>query len=149
MTITFNKPPYIGKENEYVLDAVKKRTLLTTSCTHATEMAAFLSDIKLGDEVIMPSYTFVSTADAFLLRGATLVSVDIRPDTMNIDETLIEDAITPRTKAIVLVHYVGVGCEMDTQFRIDVLTYGTDTEKVLLNWQIRNILSLEQYLRNA
>ena len=138
MRIPFNKPPYIGKESEYVLDAVNKghisgdgeytkkcakkleelsgtkKALLTTSCTHATEMAALLSDIKLGDEVIMPSYTFVSTADAFVLRGATPVFVDIRPDTMNIDETLIEDAITSKTKAIVPVHYAGVGCEMDT-----------------------------------
>ena len=138
MFVAFNKPPYIGKESEYVLDAVNKghisgdgeytkkcakkleelsgtkRALLTTSCTHATEMAALLSDIKPGDEVIMPSYTFVSTADAFVLRGATPVFVDIRPDTMNIDETLIEDAITSKTKAIVPVHYAGVGCEMDT-----------------------------------
>ena len=138
MFIPFNKPPYIGKESEYVLDAVNKghisgdgeytkkcakkleelsgtkRALLTTSCTHATEMAALLSDIKPGDEVIMPSYTFVSTADAFVLRGAIPVFVDIRPDTMNIDETLIEDAITLKTKAIVPVHYAGVGCEMDT-----------------------------------
>ena len=138
MVVSFNKPPYIGKESEYVLDAVNKghisgdgeytkkcakkleelsgtkRALLTTSCTHATEMAALLSDIKPGDEVIMPSYTFVSTADAFVLRGATPVFVDIRPDTMNIDETLIEDAITSKTKAIVPVHYAGVGCEMDT-----------------------------------
>ena len=138
MFIPFNKPPYIGKESEYVLDAVNKghisgdgeytkkcakkleelsgtkKALLTTSCTHATEMAALLSDIKPGDEVIMPSYTFVSTADAFVLRGATPVFVDIRPDTMNIDETLIEDAITSKTKAIVPVHYAGVGCEMDT-----------------------------------
>ena len=138
MFIPFNKPPYIGKESEYVLDAVNKghisgdgeytkkcakkleelsgtkRALLTTSCTHATEMAALLSEIKPGDEVIMPSYTFVSTADAFVLRRATPVFVDIRPDTMNIDETLIEDAITSKTKAIVPVHYAGVGCEMDT-----------------------------------
>ena len=138
MFIPFNKPPYIGKESEYVLDAVNKghisgdgeytkkcakkleelsgtkRALLTTSCTHATEMAALLSDIKPGDEVIMPSYTFVSTADAFVLRGAIPVFVDIRPDTMNIDDTLIEDAITSKTKAIVPVHYAGVGCEMNT-----------------------------------
>ena len=138
MFVSFNKPPYIGKESEYVLDAVNKghisgdgeytkkcakkleefsgtkRVLLTTSCTHATEMAALLSDINPGDEIIMPSYTFVSTADAFVLRGATPVFVDIRPDTMNIDETLIEDAITSKTKAIVPVHYAGVGCEMDT-----------------------------------
>lgn len=137
MFIPFNRPPYIGKEKEYIIQAVDnghisgdgdftrkcaekletmtgtKRALLTTSCTHATEMAAILSDIKPGDEVIMPSYTFVSTADAFVLRGAIPVFVDIRPDTMNINETLIEDAITSKTKAIVPVHYAGVGCEMD------------------------------------
>lgn len=91
-----------------------RRALLTTSCTHATEMAALLAGIKQGDEVIMPSYTFVSTANAFVLRGATVVFIDIRPDTMNINEDLIEDAITKKTKAIVPVHYAGVGCEMDT-----------------------------------
>jgi len=90
-----------------------QKALLTTSCTHALEMAAILIDIQPGDEVIMPSYTFVSTANAFVLRGATVVFIDIRPDTMNIDETLIEAAITSRTKAIVPVHYAGVGCEMD------------------------------------
>ena len=136
--IKFNIPPHVGKESEYIAQAIanhkisgdgeftkkcnswiEKNTgisaaLLTTSCTHATEMAALLADIKPGDEVIMPSYTFVSTADAFVLRGATAVFVDIRPDTMNIDETLIEDAITDKTKAIVPVHYAGVACEMDT-----------------------------------
>lgn len=135
--IDFNIPPYVGKEQEYIAEAVvnkkicgdgaftKKcnawienkthtaKALLTTSCTHATEMAAILADIQPGDEVIMPSYTFVSTADAFVLRGATPVFVDIRPDTMNIDEKLIEDAITEKTKAIVPVHYAGVSCEMD------------------------------------
>ena len=90
------------------------QVFLTTSCTHALEMAAYLADIQPGDEVIMPSFTFVSTADAFVLRGAKIVFTDIRPDTMNIDEKLIEDAVTPRTKAIVPVHYAGVGCEMDT-----------------------------------
>ena len=90
------------------------KALLTTSCTHALEMAALLAGIKAGDEVIMPSYTFVSTADAFVLRGAKPVFVDIRPDTMNIDETFIEDAITEKTRAIVPVHYAGVSCEMDT-----------------------------------
>ncbi len=90
------------------------KTLLTTSCTHALEMAAILLDIQKGDEVIMPSYTFVSTANAFVLRGAKIVFVDIRPDTMNIDETKIEAAITPKTKVIVPVHYAGVACEMDT-----------------------------------
>ena len=136
--INFNVPPFTGKEMEYIKECVdnqkicgdgkytkkcnewlEKRTgvtkaLLTTSCTHATEMAALLAGIKEGDEVIMPSYTFVSTADAFILRGAKAVFVDIRPDTMNIDETKIENAITDRTKAIVPVHYAGVSCEMDT-----------------------------------
>lgn len=136
--IKFNIPPFTGKELEYMTKAInnhkisgdgeftkkcsrwiEERTgtasaLLTTSCTHATEMAALLADIKPGDEVIMPSYTFVSTADAFVLRGAKAVFVDIRPDTMNIDETLIEDAITEKTRAIVPVHYAGVSCEMDT-----------------------------------
>lgn len=136
--INFNLPPYVGRELKYMEEAVasnkicgdgaftKKcslwleektktaKALLTTSCTHATEMAALLCSIQPGDEVIMPSYTFVSTADAFVLRGATAVFVDIRPDTMNIDEKLIEDAITEKTKAIVPVHYAGVSCEMDT-----------------------------------
>lgn len=136
--INFNVPPYVGSETEYIRRAIENRkicgdgeftkkcsawleektgtskALLTTSCTHATEMAALLANIKPGDEVIMPSYTFVSTADAFVLRGATIVFVDIRPDTMNIDESLIEDAITEKTKAIVPVHYAGVSCEMDT-----------------------------------
>ena len=136
--ISFNVPPYVGNEMEYIQQAVDVRkicgdgqftkkcnawieektgtskALLTTSCTHATEMAAILCDIKSGDEVIMPSYTFVSTADAFVLRGAKAVFVDIRPDTMNIDESLIEAAITEKTKAIVPVHYAGVACEMDT-----------------------------------
>lgn len=136
--INFNVPPYTGKEIEYIKEAVQNqkicgdgpftkkcnewieqktgtaKCLLTTSCTHATELSALLADIKEGDEVIMPSYTFVSTADAFVLRGAKVVFVDVRPDTMNIDETLIEDAITERTRAIVPVHYAGVGCEMDT-----------------------------------
>lgn len=136
--INFNVPPYTGKEIEYMKEAVQNqkicgdgpftkkcnewienktgtaKCLLTTSCTHATELSALLADIKEGDEVIMPSYTFVSTADAFVLRGAKVVFVDVRPDTMNIDETLIEDAITERTRAIVPVHYAGVGCEMDT-----------------------------------
>lgn len=135
--INFNVPPYTGKEMEYIAKAVanqkicgdgeftkkcnewmEKQTgtakaLLTTSCTHATELAAILADIKPGDEVIMPAYTFVSTADAFVLRGATAVFVDIRPDTMNIDENLIEAAITEKTRAIVPVHYAGVSCEMD------------------------------------
>ena len=136
--INFNEPPYMEKSMDYIRKAVEnkkicgdgeytkkcnawleehtgtKKALLTTSCTHATELAAILSEIKPGDEVIMPAYTFVSTADAFVLRGAKAVFVDIRPDTMNINEKLIEQAITEKTKAIVPVHYAGVACEMDT-----------------------------------
>ncbi len=138
MKYHFNEPPYTGKELEYVSQCVQnqkicgdgpftkrcnewleKKTgtakcLMTTSCTHATEMAAFLARVGEGDEVIMPSFTFVSTANAFVLRRAVPVFVDIRPDTMNLDEKLIEDAITERTKVIVPVHYAGVACEMDT-----------------------------------
>ncbi|MBQ8816376.1 MAG: dTDP-4-amino-4,6-dideoxygalactose transaminase [Lachnospiraceae bacterium] len=136
--INFNVPPFTGKEMEYIKTAIESekicgdgqftakcnqwieertgtaKCLLTTSCTHALEMAALLADIQPGDEVILPSYTFVSTADAFVARGATVVFVDIRPDTMNIDETKIEAAITEKTKAIAPVHYAGVACEMDT-----------------------------------
>ena len=135
--IRFNVPPYVGNEMEYVKQAVESmhicgdgeftkkcnewiekktgtaKALLTTSCTHALEMAALLCDIKEGDEVIMPSYTFVSTADAFVLRGGVPVFVDIKPETMNIDEDLIEDAITPKTKAIAVVHYAGISPDMD------------------------------------
>jgi len=95
-----------------------KRALVTTSCTHALEMSALLLNIKPGDEVIVPSFTFVSTANAFVLRGARIVFADIRPDTLNLDETLLEQLISPRTKAIVPVHYAGVGCEMDEILRI-------------------------------
>ena len=105
--------PFTKKCTEWFEDNLHTKVLLTTSCTHALEMAAILSEIEPGDEVIMPAYTFVSTANAFVLRGAKLVFVDIRKDTLNIDEKLIEDAITDRTKAIVPVHYAGVGCEMD------------------------------------
>ncbi len=136
--IDFNRPAFVGKELSYIEDAVHRgmlcgdgeytkkcsrwmeerfrigHVMLTTSCTHALEMAAYLTDIKPGEEVIMPSYTFVSTADAFVLRGAKIVFVDIRPDTMNIDEKLIEQAITEKTRVIVPVHYAGVACEMDT-----------------------------------
>lgn len=136
--IQFNIPPYTGREMDYIKEAIEKRkicgdgeftkrcnqwiekqsgttkALLTTSCTHATEMSAILCGIQPGDEVIMPSYTFVSTADAFVLRGAKAVFVDIRPDTLNIDEKLIENAVTEKTKAIVPVHYAGISCEMDT-----------------------------------
>lgn len=135
--LNFNVPPFTGKEFDYMKEAVAQekicgdgpftrkcsekieeltgtaKCLLTTSCTHATELAALLVDLKEGDEVILPSYTFVSTANAFVLRGAVPVFVDIRPDTMNIDEKLIEDAVTERTKVIAPVHYAGVGCEMD------------------------------------
>lgn len=135
--IPFNRPTHVGTEDAHVLKAMagaklsgdanyardcqswferhlsSPKTLLTPSCTQALEMAALLIDIQPGDEVIMPSYTFVSTANAFALRGARIVFVDIRPDTMNIDEGLIEGAITPKTKAIVPVHYSGVGCNME------------------------------------
>ena len=106
---------YTKKCNRWIEERTgTTKCLLTTSCTHATELAALLADIRPGDEVIMPAYTFVSTADAFVLRGAVPVFVDIRPDTMNIDEKLIEAAITDKTRAIVPVHYAGVACEMDT-----------------------------------
>lgn len=137
--IRFNKHPVTGSESKYVIDAIENspklsgdgmyalrcqnwfnenleciRSLMMPNCTQALELSAILIGIEPGDEVIMPSYTFVSTANAFVLRGAKIVFVDIRPDTMNINETKIEAAVTPRTKAIVPVHYAGVGCEMDT-----------------------------------
>jgi len=135
--IPFNKPAIAGNEYAYISDALLRghisgdghytrlcqaaiekelgvsRALLTTSCTHALEMSALLLNIQDEDEIIVPSFTFVSTVNAFVLRGATPVFADIRPDTLNIDERLIEDLITPRTRAIVVVHYAGVGCEMD------------------------------------
>ena len=136
--IPFNAPPVVGTELDYMQSAMgsgklcgdggftrrcqqwleqrfgSAKVLLTPSCTASLEMAALLLDIQPGDEVIMPSYTFVSTANAFVLRGAKIVFVDVRPDTMNIDETLIEAAITDKTRVIVPVHYAGVACEMDT-----------------------------------
>lgn len=142
MQVTFNKPYLTKKELKYITEAAEighlsgngdftkrchswleaqigcNRALLTHSCTAALEMAAILAGIEPGDEVIMPSYTFVSTANAFVLRGAVPVFVDIRPDTLNIDEAKIEEAITPRTKAIVPVHYAGAACEMDTIMEI-------------------------------
>lgn len=142
MSIGFNRPPVTGNEEQYILQALKsqkisgngpfsqkcqewfeenlpcKKALLTPSCTAALELAALLVDIQPGDEVIMPSYTFVSTANAFVLRGAKIVFVDIRPDTMNINEQLIEAAITDRTRALVPVHYAGIACEMDTIMEI-------------------------------
>ncbi|MDE6773837.1 MAG: aminotransferase class I/II-fold pyridoxal phosphate-dependent enzyme, partial [Treponemataceae bacterium] len=135
--IPFNIPPVTGKELTYLQEAIEShkicgdgaftrkctewlerrmdghKVLLTTSGTSALEMAALLCDIQAGDEVIMPSFTFCSTADAFVLRGAKIVFVDIRPDTLNIDEAKIERAITEKTKAICVVHYAGVACEMD------------------------------------
>ncbi|MDO4476301.1 MAG: dTDP-4-amino-4,6-dideoxygalactose transaminase [Lachnospiraceae bacterium] len=135
--IDFNRPPFVGKELDYIKQAVDfgklcgdgeftkrcsrwmeqqfdvNHILLTTSCTHALEMAAYLCDLQPGDEVIMPSYTFVSTADAFVLRGAKIVFVDVDPKTMNIDPDCIEAAITEKTKVIVPVHYAGVACDMD------------------------------------
>ena len=140
--INVNVPPFTGRELEYMKEAIEAqkicgdgafthrcnawieevtgtgKALLTTSCTHATEMAALLAGVKPGDEVIMPSFTFVSTADAFVLRGAVPVFVDIRPDTMNLDETKIEAAITEKTVGIVPVHYAGVSCEMDVIMEI-------------------------------
>lgn len=140
--IDFNIPPVTGNELEFIQEVIQQhklcgdgqftkkcnerleqmtgapKVMLTTSCTHATEMSALLSNIGKDDEVIMPSYTFVSTADAFVLRGAKAVFIDIRPDTMNMNESLIEEAITERTKAIVPVHYAGVACEMDTIMQI-------------------------------
>ena len=138
ISIPFNVPPYVGTELEYVKEAIEShkicgdgaftkkcsewmeqkfgadKVLLTTSGTTALDMAAILCDIKPGDEVILPSYTFSSTATSFAIRGAQLVFVDVRPDTMNIDETKIEDAITDKTKVIIAMHYAGVACEMDT-----------------------------------
>lgn len=135
--IPFNKPSLTGKEFGYITETLERgqisgdgaytkkcqtlleqtlgvpKALLTTSCTHALEMAALLLDIRPGDEVIIPSFTFVSTVNAFVLRGARPVFIDIRPDTLNLDEAQLERLITPRTKAIVPVHYAGVGCEMD------------------------------------
>jgi dTDP-4-amino-4,6-dideoxygalactose transaminase len=137
-TIPFNKPTLTGDEFAYISMAIKNelhisgdgaytkkchalleqmlgvsKALLTTSCTHALEMAAILLDVHEGDEVIVPSFTFVSTVNAFVLRGARPVFADVRPDTLNLDECRLEALITPRTKAIVPVHYAGVACEMD------------------------------------
>ena len=135
--IPFNKPAYIPESENYVTNAIRsghlsgdgeytrrssalleaitgaQKVLLTTSCTHALEMTGILLDLKPGDEVIVPSFTFVSTVNAIVLRGAKPVFIDIRPDTLNLDETQLEKLITPRTKAIFVVHYAGVGCEMD------------------------------------
>src|ERR1051325_7599236 len=136
-SIPFNRSSLLGRELEYITQAMSvgqiagdqafskkchalleqtlgaRKALVTTSCTHALEMAALLLDLKAGDEVIVPSFTFVSTANAFALRGARIVFADIRPDTLNLDETRLEALITPRTRAVVPVHYAGVGCEME------------------------------------
>ena len=142
MPIPFNKPTNVGNELEYIQQAIQSshlagdgsftkkshaileqamnvpKVLLTTSCTHALEMSALLLDLKDGDEVIVPSFTFVSTVNAFALRGAKAVFADVRPDTLNLDESKLEALITPRTRAIVVVHYAGVGCEMDAIMEI-------------------------------
>jgi len=142
MAISFNRPTFVGKESEYMQQALQSdhisgdgpftkkshalleqalgvpKVLLTTSCTHALEMSALLLELKDGDEVIVPSFTFVSTINAFVLRGARPVFVDIRPDTLNMDESRLEALITPKTRAIVVVHYAGVACEMDTIIEI-------------------------------
>ena len=142
ITIPFNRPGLTGNEMQYMAEAIKRghasgdghytrschallqqaldvpKVLLTTSCTDSLELAALLLDIRPGDEVIVPSFTFVSTANAFVLRGARLVFIDIRPDTLNLDETQLERLVSPDTKAIVPVHYAGVGCEMDTILEI-------------------------------
>jgi dTDP-4-amino-4,6-dideoxygalactose transaminase len=142
MPVDFNRPLPVGREKDYVLQALESghisgdgpftkmchawlqetlgvpQALLTTSCTHALEMSALLLDIRPGDEVILPDFTFVSTVNAFVLRGASPVFADIRPDTLNLDERLLEERISPRTRAIVPVHYAGVGCEMDTIMQI-------------------------------
>jgi dTDP-4-amino-4,6-dideoxygalactose transaminase len=170
MNIPFNKPYMTGKELWYISQAhalghlagdgsftkkcnawLEARTgahmaLLTHSCTAALEMAAILADIQPGDEVVMPSYTFVSTANAFVLRGAVPVFVDIRPDTLNIDETQIESAITEKTKAIVPVHYSGVGCEMDTIMAIarkhDLLVIEDAAQGVMASYKGRPLGSI-------
>jgi len=142
MNIPFNKPTMVGTETQYMADAMQRaklagdgyytqkcneflqkevgvpKALLTTSCTHAIEMSALLLDIQPGDEVIVPDFTFVSTINPFVLRGATPIFADVHADTLNLDETKLEGLITSRTKAIVVVHYAGVACEMDTIMEI-------------------------------
>lgn len=171
--INFNVPPYLGKETEYIRQAIEShkicgdgeftkkcntwieektgtsKALLTTACSTALDMAAVLTEVGPGDEVILPSFTFVSTANAFVLRGATLVFVDIRPDTQNIDEKLIEDAITDRTKVIVPVHYAGVGCEMDAIMDIakrhDLLVVEDAAQGVMSTYKGRALGSIGDY----
>jgi dTDP-4-amino-4,6-dideoxygalactose transaminase len=170
MRVPFNRPYMTGKELFHIAEAHffgelagdgpftkkchgwleyktgTKRALLTHSCTAALEMAAILADIQPGDEVIMPSYTFVSTANAFVLRGGVPVFVDIRPDTLNLDESKIEAAITPRTKAIVPVHYAGVGCEMDAIMdiarRYDLLVIEDAAQGIMSSHKSRSLGSI-------
>ena len=170
MRIPFNKPSAVGAELANIADALARghlsgdgyytkrchdwleqqlgcrRALLTHSCTGALEMAAILCDLAPGDEVIMPSYTFVSTANAFVLRGAVPVFVDIRADTLNLDERLIEAAITPRTKAIAVVHYAGVACEMDAIMAIarrhGLLVVEDAAQALLATYKHRNLGTL-------
>ena len=142
LKVDFNRPVTVGREFEYMREAIENRhisgdgpftkkchafleeklgvpkALLTTSCTHALEMSALLLGIQPGDEVIIPDFTFVSTVNAFVVRGARPVFVDVQPDTLNLDESRLEAALTPRTKAVVPVHYAGVGCEMDAILEI-------------------------------
>src|SRR5688572_12631533 len=167
MSVPFNRPHMTGKELSYIAQAHQnhklagdgpftaacsrwleqrtgtRRALLTHSCTAALDMAAILADIRPGDEVIMPSFTFVSTANAFVLRGGVPVFVDIRADTLNIDESLIEAAITPRTRAIVAVHYAGVGCEMepilDLARRRDLLVIEDAAQGVMSEYRGRSL----------
>lgn len=171
--ISFNVPPYIGKEQDYIMEAIKahkicgdgaftkkcnswieektgvSKALLTTACSTALDMAAILTEVGPGDEVILPSFTFVSTANAFVLRGAKLVFVDIRPDTQNIDEKLIEDAITDKTKVIAPVHYAGVGCEMDTIMDIakkhDLLVVEDAAQGVMSTYKGRALGAIGDY----
>ncbi|MCQ2564117.1 MAG: dTDP-4-amino-4,6-dideoxygalactose transaminase [Mogibacterium sp.] len=173
MKISFNVPPYIGKEQDYIMEAIRahkicgdgeftkkcnkwiedktgvSKALLTTACSTALDMAAILTDVGPGDEVILPSFTFVSTANAFVLRGAKLVFVDIRPDTQNIDEKLIEDAITDRTKVIAPVHYAGVSCEMDTIMDIaarhDLLVIEDAAQGVMSEYKGRALGAIGDY----
>ena len=172
--IPFNVPPYVGKELEYVKEAMEKnhkicgdgpftkkcnewmekkfnveKVLLTTSCTHATEMAAILADIKEGDEVIAPSFTFVSTVNPFVLRGAKIVFIDINPKTMNMDENLIEAAITEKTKAILPVHYAGVACNMDKIMEIakkhDLIVIEDAAQGVMSEYKGKTLGTIGEY----
>ncbi len=167
LRVDFNRPVIVGREMEYMAEAIanahisgdgpftKKchallqgalgvpKALLTTSCTHALEMAAILLDIREGDEVIVPDFTFVSTINAFVLRGAHPVFLDIRPDTLNLDESKLEAAISSRTKAIIPVHYAGVGCEMDAIMEIaqHIQRGRGGRQRTWTIWQIQGAIS--------